>query len=121
MRKIEMRTTHITIDGKPAQEVSFAQIIQQVLHAAPDGMSVGDLRRAVRIIDAADAVWQRKGDALLLEDDDYAYLQRRWKETKFPLAQRAVVELDDAIDGATHVDPNAESERPSTTSKRGKG
>ena len=121
MRKIKIKTSVITIDGKPAQEISLAQIVMQVMQASPDGMTIGDVRRAMRIIDAADAVWQRKGDALLLEDDDYAYLQKRWKETKFPLAQRAVGELDDAIDGATHVDPNAESERLPTASKRGKG
>ena len=33
----------------------------------------------------------------------------------------SMAELDDAIDGATHVDPNAESERLPTASKRGKG
>lgn len=120
MRKIEIKKSLITIDGKPAQEISLAQIVMQVMQASPDGMNIGDVRRAMRVIDVAEACYQRGGEGhILLEDDDFAYLQRRWQETKFPIATRAVVDLDDAITNAVQFDPNGPDDGP-TTSRRGK-
>jgi len=73
-----------------------AAILKVIFENSFEGISIGDVRNSVKMLDRIEA----NTGVLLLEDADYAYLQKRFNATKFIKADRSLVDLADRIDNA---------------------
>lgn len=77
------------------------EILRAILESAPGGIEIGEVRRAIRVIDKVEAA----GALLALEDAEYEYLKGRFGQTKFVRVTRDLVGLADRLDGATDASP----------------
>lgn len=71
--------------------------LKLICEQTPDGISIVDVRRSIRVIDAIEA---SDGKTLLLEDADYGHLMQRFGATKFLKADRTILDLFDRLQQA---------------------
>lgn len=76
-------------------------VLLAILETAPGGMDIGEVRRAIRVMDKV----EQATDVLVLEDAEYEYLKARFAQTKFVRVTRELVDLADRLDGATDTHP----------------
>ena len=111
MRIINLKSKTVAAldgEGKPKEiQVSFAKMIRGRLEAVrnPRGVSIAEVRQALRVIDACEDAINRGVDVLRLEDADWAYLCQQMDGDGWGLVDRFVVELDEAVRGAAHEKP----------------
>lgn len=80
--------------------------LEQILQTAEDprqGISVAEMRKAIKILDKIEDQPNDVSFALILEDADYDYVLRRVRNFSFPFANKAILEFVSAVDDA--VDP----------------
>lgn len=82
-------------------EQADKEILRAILESAPSGLDIGEVRRAIRVIDKI----EEAGELLALEDAEYDYLKARFAQAKFVRVSRELVELADRLDGAATVNP----------------
>lgn len=72
------------------------EMLKVICEQAPDGITIADVRRAIKVIDAVEAA----GDELALEDADHQYLLAKFEGMKFTRADRMILDLFDRVRGA---------------------
>jgi len=72
-----------------------------ILESAPNGADIGEVRKAIRIMDKLEEV----KDLLVLEDSEYEYLIHRFNTTKFVRITKDVVDLADRLESAVSINP----------------
>lgn len=72
------------------------EILMAVLEASNQGMDIGEIRQAIKVIDVVEAA---DGDTDF-EDADFAYLKERFLSSKFVKADRSIIALADKIETA---------------------
>lgn len=81
-----MKTTEVDSKEK--------EMLKTICEQAPDGISVNEIRVAIKVMDAIDAC---EGTTLTLEDADHAYLVNKFSSMKFRSADRAILKLFDKL------------------------
>ena len=76
------------------------EIVAAILEASPTGMDIGEIRRALKVIDKV----QSAANSVTLDDSEFDYIAKRFKETKFTRISKEVVDLADAIDFASVIE-----------------
>lgn len=82
-----MKTINLTQSDK--------EILLAILEASPSGMTIGQVRQSIKLIDKV----SEAKELLELEDADFAYLYGRFSETKFSRVSKEIVDLADKLDG----------------------
>ena len=96
------------------RKFQYRENIEGILSQPPDpraGVKVVEIRKAIKILDALDLV--EEGKPLILEDDQWSYLDQRVENTDWPFALPAVCEFTDDI----HHAPSISRERLEVAAK----
>jgi len=112
MRMIPLKTVAFMpiSEGGDAQPVPYAMLIRTVLlHPGQPGQTgAAEIEQIWKILDAVDAATASGNDAVVLEEERYAFLNRRVQEFRFwARPDRALLEFITDVKGATEFDPNA--------------
>ena len=95
-----MKTIPLKVLGKKEDGLfDYKLIIKNILSVPSNpqvGLTVEDIRKAVRVMDLVDM----SKDKLELEDADYDYLKQRVENNKFGIAHKSIVTFIDDILGA---------------------
>jgi hypothetical protein len=68
-------------------------LLKVICEQSPEGVTIADVRRAIKLIDAIDAA----DNVLSLEDADHLYLRVKFEGMKFVKADRGILDLFDRI------------------------
>lgn len=126
MRKIELKTISIVLSGDPSQAPApfrYADAIVGVInaHGAQRGMALTEVNQCLRILNPIEAAGRAGGTSVLLEEQDWEYLNRivgsfdGWR-----LIHPVVSDFVSDIGNAARVDraPAAAPEPPRQTRRR---
>jgi len=92
MKHILLKTVQTTIAGK-ATSVHYRDQIQEVMStASPQGATLDEMRRSIRVLDAVEAL-EGSAKVLELEDADFEYMKQRVLATKWPVIDRALLQF----------------------------
>jgi hypothetical protein len=86
------------------RKFAYRENIEGILSQPPDpraGVKVVEIRKAIKILDALEAV--EDGKPLILEDDQWSYLDSRVENTDWPFALPAVITFTDDIHNAKAI------------------
>jgi hypothetical protein len=72
------------------------ELLKIICEQAPDGITIADVRRAIKLIDKIDAA----GSTVALEDAEHQYLTAKFEGMKFVKADRTVLDLFDRLASA---------------------
>jgi hypothetical protein len=91
-----MKRIPLRILGKKENGFDYKLLIKNILSVPVNpqvGLTVDEIRKAVRIMDLID----KSKDKLELEDADYDYLKNRIETNKFAIAHKDIIEFVDDI------------------------
>lgn len=84
-----------TIPLRCAENFKTSDVIRQVIERPFQGISLDELRKRVRVLDAVDAAGD--ADALTLEDADYTTLAGAIQTMQFSMASKPLLSIIDEI------------------------
>lgn len=79
-----------------ALKQSDKELLKAICEQAPDGITISDVRRAIKLMDKIDA----SESEVSLEDADHQYLLAKFDGMKFIKADRNVLDLYDRLKDA---------------------
>lgn len=79
---------------------SEKELLKAICEQAPDGITISDVRRAIKLMDKIDA----SENEVSLEDADHQYLLVKFDGMKFIKADRSVLDLYDRLKDAKEPD-----------------
>lgn len=77
-------------------------ILLNILEAAPNGADIGEIRKAIKLIDKIEAAEA----FVILEDTEYEYLKDKFYNIKFAKISKEIIYLADRLDNAMPPDMN---------------
>lgn len=78
---------------------SYRGLLKLIVQNAPaQGMTVAEMRKAMRVVDAIDA--SHLGEPIILEDEDWQYAKQRVETHVFRAAHKDLIAFVDAVVGA---------------------
>ena len=81
------------------ENVSGQTVIKTVIATAgPQGMNVGQMRMAMKILDKVDNL--HADGVIELQDEEYNYLKQRFNTFPFGIVNPAIIDLADRIEAA---------------------
>ena len=87
----------VTIKLKKIKKFDYKEALMGLLEGSPpQGYSVGELRKAVKAIEAI----SKASNGVQLEDDIYEFVKKRVNETKYRLAKPEIIEFIDDINSS---------------------
>lgn len=98
------------MQGLRTPYIDYKQMIKQAISESQDpqrGLSVSDIRTAVKIIDKIDAAEEQ----LLLEEAEYQFVKSKVAAMSFIVAHKNIVEFVDDIENAPEVDTGEDNIR----------
>ena len=96
MKTIPLKTVTDTTPGQPETEFDYARVMITILTGAnPQGLTIEDMRKRMRIADALEA-GQKTGECEL-EDADYIYLIQIIRGHRWPRAFEAAIQMEDDL------------------------
>lgn len=87
MKKIELKSN------------AHAEILAVVLETAPSGMTIGEVRQAIKLIDKLLLF----PSFIAVDDAEYSFISQRFGAAKFARVSREIVELADSIENAVEL------------------
>jgi hypothetical protein len=82
--------------------VNDKEILMNILEAAPNGADIGEIRKAIKLIDKIELA----ENVVDLEDSEYEYLKEKFYGIKFAKISKDIAQLADRIDNAMPQDMN---------------
>ena len=73
---------------------SSKRVLVEVLSLPPQGCSIAEMRKRMRVMDAIDAA---QGDMMTLEDADYELLKRVFESNQFRLVHKDLLAIADTL------------------------
>ena len=99
MKHLPLKLVEMTRPDGQVGDLDYKLQIKQIITMpvqSQSGISVEDLRRCIRVLDAL----EKAGDTLDLEDADFEFLKGRILSAKFAFAHPAILQFVDDVTGA---------------------
>ncbi len=104
MRTIQLKIVPMKTADRDLPDLVFADALKQITEFKEGGFASAELRQIIRLHDAIDAATDARQGCVLVEDRDWEYLCGRLDGHKWTFANRAFVQLEDAVRDAPSVE-----------------
>jgi hypothetical protein len=99
MKKLTIKWTNISKNGKTDEKVSYLDFIRMAVSAPPPGKGFvyEDMRKAFRIIDVVEKAEKDKATEIVFEDTDAEVLKQHVKQCQWAMLDRDVMAFCNAV------------------------
>ncbi len=102
MKRINLKICTVNNSAVPAGfELNYRREYLQLLEVAPDGVTVSEMAKLIRVIDRLKIA--EDSGSILLEDADWQTLRERVEAAKFQFVAAEIVELVENVTNAETV------------------
>ncbi len=103
-KRIQLKKEKLSKDNGGGDFEYAKTIIMILSRPGGSGLTIDDVRQSMKIIDRLEKPQNKIMDSFVLEDSEWTYLNKVFKDFRWSVADPAIVNLGDAIEQAVNVE-----------------